>query len=331
MREYIAGFLTGLVLLMAGGPVWAQEGNGFSALPPPCGTEPIVIAGMQWPSSAVLAEIHAQILRREYGCVAEVVPGDLAATSSSMATTGQPAVAPELWINRVADVWNSAIESQSVRQAGPTFDATALEGWFIPDFVADNHPGLTRAASLKDYWQVFRTGATGKAKFISCPPDWACAVINRNLLTALGLADQFEIVEPANRFELDTLIGEAVSRREAVIFYYWQPNAVLAQLAFRQLDLGAYDAVAAACLAKRVCAEPSPSAFVPEPVVIALADWVFASAPQVAGYFQRAQMPVGEMNALLAWQNEQGETPAVTAAHFISTRADVWRSWIGNN
>jgi len=328
MRGYITGFLAGLVLMTAG--ALAQTEGGFSDLPPACGTEPIAIAGMQWPSSAMLAEIHAQLLQREYGCVTRVVPGDLTATSSSMATTGQPAVAPELWLNRVTDVWNSAIENQSVRQAGATFDATPLEGWFIPDFVAANHPGLVSAATLKDYWQVFRAGSTGKAKFISCPPDWACAIINRNMLKALGLADQFEIVEPANRFELDTLIAEAVSRREAIIFYYWQPNAVLAQLGFRQLDLGAYDPAAATCLARRACAAPTPSAFVPEPVVIALADWVFAEAPQVAGYFQRAQMPVAEMNTLLAWQSEQGSTPGEAAAHFIATREEVWRPWLGN-
>ena len=43
--------------------------------------------------------------------------------------------------------------------------------------------------------------------------------------------------QPANRFELDTLIAEAVSRHEPILFYYWQPNSVLAQFAFKSLDL----------------------------------------------------------------------------------------------
>lgn len=314
--------------MAAGGYAQAQDASGFSDLPPPCGDQPISIARMQWPSGAVLAHIHAEILAREYGCEVQVVAGDLSATGSSMATTQQPAVAPEMWNTRIAEVWNSALETQNVRQAGPTFSGDALEGWFIPDFVAQNHPKLTSAAMLKDYWQVFAM-AGGKARFVSCPPDWACALINRNMLKALGIDDLFEIIEPANRFELDTLIGEAMSTKEPILFYYWQPNAVLAQFDFRQLDMGGYDAQALGCLAQRVCDAPVMSSFASEPVVIALAEWVFTDAPQISGYFQRAQMPLAEMNALLAWQSEQSKTAEETAVQFVETRADIWRSWLG--
>lgn len=304
-------------------------GTGFSDLPPPCGTELISIARMQWPSAVLLAQIHQIILEQEFGCEVRIVTGDLTATGSSMATTGQPAVAPELWIARIADIWNSGLEAQTMRQAGDTFAGGPLEGWFIPDFVAENHPELTSAETLTDYWQVFRAEGEARAKFISCPPDWACAIINRNLIAALGLQNLFEIVEPANRFELDTLIAGAMSRREPILFYYWQPNAVMAQFTFKSIDLGAFNAEAFTCLAQRACINPQASAYASEPVVIAMAEWVFADAPQVAGYFRRAAMPLDEMNALLAWQSENAGTPEETADHFIATRREVWEPWLG--
>lgn len=316
----------GLWILLATVGSQAQESGGISDAAI-CGEEPISIARMQWPSGAVIAHIHAEILRKEYGCTVDVVTGDMTATSSSMATTGQPAVAPEMWITRIADVWNSAIENQTVRQAGQTFTSVPLEGWFVPDFVVENNSGLNSVETLKDFWQVFQDGGQ-KARFVSCPPDWACAIINRNLLKAHGLDGLFEIVEPANRFELDTLIGEAMSSREPILFYYWQPNAVMGQFSFTQLDMGAYDAEAVSCLARRSCAEPKPSAFAPEPVVIALSEWVFVDVPQIAAYFQKAQMPVAEMNDLMAWQSEQGRTAEETALWFVETRADIWRSWL---
>lgn len=319
--------VAGLWLVLTAPGAQAQESSGFSELPPPCGTVPVSIARMQWPSAAILSHIHAELLGAEYGCVVDVVTGDMTATSSSMATTGQPAVAPEMWVTRIADIWNSAIENQSVRQAGQTFTPVPLEGWFVPDFVVENNPGLGSVETLRDFWQVFRDGGQ-RARFVSCPPDWACAIINRNLLKAHGLDELFEIVEPANRFELDTLIGEAMSSRDPILFYYWQPNAVMGQFSFTQLDMGAYDAEAVSCLARRSCVSPKPSAFAPEPVVIALADRVFNEVPQVAGYFQRAQMPVGEMNALLAWQSEQAATAEETARHFVETREDIWRPWL---
>jgi glycine betaine/proline transport system substrate-binding protein len=283
---------------------------------------------MQWPSASLLAQIHARLLRAHFGCEVQLLVGDLGATASSMGATGQPAIAPEMWIERIADIWNPALTSRKVRSAGTSFVETSFEGWFIPDYVATAHPELTTAASLKDLASALAPPG-GRARFISCPIDWGCSVINRNMLRAHGLDALFEIVEPANRFELDSLIASSVSAQEPIVFYYWQPNPVLAQFPFKPLDLGAFDRDALICLARRVCAEPKPSGFAPERVVIAVADWVFVEAPAVAAYFTRAQMPMAEMNTLLLWLNEGGATVETVADRFVAERGDVWRPWVG--
>lgn len=303
----------------------AQAGQAADAVPTPCGTQPVTIARMSWPSAEILAEIHARLLAQAYGCAVQVIPGDLAATGSSMGSTGQPAVAPEMWTTRIAEVWNAGIEAQMVRPAAPTYADGALEGWFIPDYVADALPNLTTAAGL-----AAELPALGqKPRFISCPIDWACAVINRNLLAAYGLTDLVDLVEPANRFEMDTLIAAAVSQQDPILFYYWQPNAVLAQFAFRALDMGPYDEAAAQCLAGRTCAAPIPSAFAPDSVVAALSEWVFTDIPVIAGYFQRARLPLAEMNTLLAQLGEPGGSVEGVADRFVAERGDVWAAWVG--
>lgn len=333
MRARFRGLVLALLMASLGGlsgPVSAQETAGEPApevaAPPPCGTQPIAIARMQWPSAALLAEIHARILADQFGCAVRVAPGDLAATASSMGATGQPAVAPEMWITRITDIWNPAIKAQKMRQAGQSYAETTFEGWFIPDYVAQAHPDLKSAAQIKD--QAGQLGGGKKLRFLSCPADWGCAVINRNLLRAFGLTGLVEVIEPANRFELDQLIAEAVGRNEAFVFYYWQPNAVLNQFAFKPLDLGAYDKDTFACLGRNSCVSPTPSAFPPDPVVIALAEWVFADAPRVASYFTRAAMPLGEMNALLARLNEPGMTVEAIADQFVAERAEIWKPWV---
>jgi glycine betaine/proline transport system substrate-binding protein len=85
-------------------PAAAPETPVAPAPPQPCGTQNMTIARMSWPSASLLAEIHARLLTQEFGCEARVVPGDLAATASSMGSTGQPAVAPEMWVTRIAEV-----------------------------------------------------------------------------------------------------------------------------------------------------------------------------------------------------------------------------------
>lgn len=312
----------------AGGQAGPASAPAPSAPPPVCGTQPFSIARMGWPSAALLAEIHARILTTQFACDARIVSGDLAATASSMGSTGQPLVAPELWANRIADVWNGAMDAQMVRSAAPTYVETAFESWYMPSMMAANFLEAPSAAGLAQALPQLSPGQ--KVRFISCPTDWACSIINRNLLRAHGLDDLVEIVEPANRFEMDRLIAEAVNRREQFLFYYWQPNAVLAQLDFTALDMGAYDEEAAKCLASRVCAAPRPSAFPPDLVVIALAERVFTGMPQIAGYFQRATLPLAEMDKMLAELNLPGATPEAVADRFLAEREAIWRSWVGS-
>lgn len=305
----------------------AEVAETPAAPPPPCGTQPMTIARMSWPSAALLADIHARILNAEFACAAQVVPGDLAATASSMGSTGQPAVAPEMWVTRIADVWNGAVETQMVRSIAPSFAEATMEGWFIPAYMEGAFGGTPSAAALQPLLSTQTSEMP--VRFISCPADWACSVINRNLISAYGLGSLVQVVEPANRFEMDALIAEAVSRQENFILYYWQPNAVLAQLDFRALDMGAYDEEAMKCLARLACATPTPSAFPAETVVVALAEWVFADAPAVASYFQRATLPIAEMNALLGQLNEPGATVESVAERFVVARRDLWGAWLG--
>lgn len=297
----------------------------------PCGVEEITIAEMGWPSAAILANIHATILRAEFDCIVRLVPGEPEATLSSMATTQQPAVAPELWVSRQAEVWNGAMQAASARAAAPSFADGPLEAWFVPSYVRENNPGLEGTTDIMDHWQVFLAEGQERGALMSCPPDWACSVINRNMAAGLGLDERFDIVEPDDRFAMDAALTEAVSGREPVLAYYWQPNALIDRLDLVPLDMGDFDPGHAQCMAIRDCVPFGNSGFAPDTVVIAVAEWVFTDAPDVADYLARASIPIAEMNRLLAWQAEEEASAEAVAQHFLITGRDVWRPWVGED
>jgi glycine betaine/proline transport system substrate-binding protein len=328
----LLAFLTGSAGLAqdAAAPNPAAGAPAEAAPSPPCGTQPMTIARMAWPSAALLAEIHSRLLTAYFQCNVTVQEGDLAATGSSMGALGQPAVAPELWVSRIADIWNSAMQGQKVRQAGLTYAEPVFEGWFVPDYAAQQWPEVTTTEGLKAHAADFGDATSGgRGKLISCPVDWGCAIVNRNLLRAYGLDQSFEIVEPANRFEMDTLIAEAVGRKQPILFYYWQPNAILSQFAFKPVALPPYNHDAFQCMGRTSCSAPTPTGFAPDPVVVALAEWVYLDAPQVAAYFSRAHMPFAEMNLMLQQLGEPGATAETVADRFIAERGEVWRPWVG--
>ncbi len=294
-----------------------------------CAPDEFTIAQMAWPSAAILANIHAIILTEHFDCPTRLVTGDPSGTISSMTTTGRPAVAPELWVSRVPDLWNGALRAQSVRAAGPVFSEQNLEGWFIPSYVRDNHPGLVAAEDLDDYWRVFAPEGGERGVLVSCPPDWACALLNRNLLTGYGIDNRFEVTEPADRFTLDRMIADAASQRAPILVYYWQPNGLIDRFDLIALDMGPFDHGNAQCIALANCVPFGPSSFAADTVVIGLAEWVFADAPQIAGYFARAVFPLDEMNRLLALQAENDWDAEQAARHFVDSHEGIWREWVG--
>lgn len=321
-------------LMPGAGPALAQlqvlessvPGTGMDG---PCATPEFTIAAMPWASGEILAHIHAQLIEAELGCRVRVMAGDAAGTLAAISATRQPAAAVEVWASRVPDIWNAAAEAGNLRAAGPAYGAGTMEAWFVPDYVMTNNPGLVSATSLRDHWQVFAQAGEETAPFWSCPAEWACAVLNPNLLAGHRLTDRFTVVVPEDRSALDQALAGAVAERRPILSYYWQPNALVAQLDLVPLDMGAVDEDALACAAESVCVPFQPTAFPADIVVNVLASWVFSDAPAVARYFERAQMPLAEMNRLLAWQIEQGADAARVAAHFIATGEAVWSGWTG--
>src|SRR5690554_1435461 len=128
---------------------------------PRCGTQAISVARMQWPSAAILAQIHGRLLAEHFECEVRLQEGDLAATASSMGATGQPAVAPEMWIARIADIWNAAIQAQKVRQAGTAYVEPVFEGWFVPDYVTAELPEVTSIEGLRQHAASFGRDCRG--------------------------------------------------------------------------------------------------------------------------------------------------------------------------
>jgi glycine betaine/proline transport system substrate-binding protein len=245
-----------------------------------------------------------------------------------LGATGEQALAPEMLTARIADICIAGVKAENLRQAAPSYDTAVLEGWYIPGYVAETHPELTNLDAFKAYAAIFAANG-GRLRFISCPKDWGCALINKNLIAAAGLTDRLNVVTPADRFEMDKLIAEAVSRKQPFGFYYWQPNAILSQFAFRPIDLGPYDHDAFQCLGRQVCNMGKVSSFAPEPVVVAVSDWVFTDLPQVAGYFTRATMPITEMDTLLMQMGEAGGSIESVAERFVAERKDIWGKWVG--
>lgn len=352
--------LTLLIALLAQSHFAAAQ-EAEPSTPPVCGDREITIARMGWPSAEILSHIHEVILRGAFDCETRLVAGDTSATGSAMATAQLPAIAPELWVSRIPEIWNAASTASSVLKAGNTFGSGDMQGWFIPKYLAEEFPDLVKLSDLQTHWQIFRprrqspepvnpsavqdplgpapeipqeslfAASTGPGTFVSCPEAWACAIINRNMLRGLGLQNRLKIFSPTDGVAFDREITKALSRKAPVLFYYWQPTATLAQFEFQMLKSGTFNAEGYLCNATPDCPNPSPTGYGREAVIIAVAAWVQRTAPSIAEYLNLASMPLATMNSLLAWQTELGTTATDVANYFIEVNKPVWSQWLSES
>ena len=176
---------------------------GEAPPPPPCGTQPITIARMSWPSAALLAEIHARLLTANLSAATcRCRTGDLAATGSSMGATGQPAVAPEMWIARIADIWNAAIKAQKVRPGRrrpmPRRGVRGLvRARLCRGAVAGSDDDRRAQGACRRFRRWRRQGAGSSPARSTGAARWSTATC----CAPMGSTSVVDIVEPANRFE----------------------------------------------------------------------------------------------------------------------------------
>jgi len=295
-----------------------------------CGTDKTIqIAEMGWPSAAALAHIHAIILGKGFGCSVELVTGDTVPTLASMTTKGVPALAPELWPSASKEAWDKAVAEGAVVNLGPAITEGLVQGWYIPSYVAKANPGLRSVDDLAKYAKLFADpDDPSKGRFITCPPGWACEVMNANFFKAYGLDKSFNIFSPGSGGALDATITRAFVREEPIVFYYWGPTAMMGRFAMTRLDMAPFDAKKFACIGDPACADPQKTDFIVPDAVKAAAGWLPKASPTIADYLSKVSLGTVDIGHMLMWGEDNKADAEATAINFLKSAPEIWTQWV---
>lgn len=295
--------------------------------------ERLTIANMNWRSAEVLAHVDLLILNKGYGCEAELVPGDTVPTLTSMMEKGQPDVAPEAWINGVREPLEKAVKEGRLHLASESLQDGGVEGWWIPKYLADAYPQIRTVEDALKRPDLFPApDDRNKGAVHNCPSGWTCEILIANLFKAYkGQAKGFKLVDTGSSAGLDGSIAKAYERRQGWLGYYWAPTALLGKYEMVRLDEGVpHDAAEwTRCTIKPDCVDPKPNAWKPAKVYTVVADRFRRSAGPAYEYLLRRRWNNSTVNALLAWMQDKQATGEDGARHFLKTRPDVWKAWVG--
>ena len=295
-----------------------------------CG--PISIAEMKWASAGIAAQVDKIILEEGYDCRVQLVSGDTMPTFSSMNERGEPDLAPEFWVNSDrAELERASREGRLIIGAEILSDG-AVEGWWIPKFVADANPGLRTVQQALDRPELFpHPTEPSKAAVVNCPSGWSCEVSTANLFKALGAANKgFELVETTSADELDASIANAFQNKKGWLGYYWAPTAILGKYEMVKLSFDVpHDKVEwDTCTAVRGCGHPEVNSY-PTSRAFTLATKRFSEEAAAAmDYINKRQWTNAAVNSILAWQLDNQATNQDAARYFLKTMPDIWRKWV---
>jgi glycine betaine/proline transport system substrate-binding protein len=302
-----------------GGAGTTAAGGDGGTTAPAGGDATINIVANAWTASALNAEIAAQLIESELGYDAEIIAIDENTMFTGL-SDGSLDVALELWPSGITEDEQAFIDDGSVVDIGE-LGAIGKIGWFVPQYVIDEHPELATWEGFQDpeLAALFATAETGDlGRFLGTDPSYS--QYDEAIIANLGLP--FEVVfsgsEPATVAELDARVAAG----EPIVMYWWTPTAAVAKYELVNVLLPEYT--------EECYADPAAiDCDYPEDVLIKVASSQLADkAPEVQTFLEAFTITTDDQLSMLPSVEIDGEDAADVAAQWITDHEDVWSTWL---
>ena len=301
------------------------------AMTPIAKADEIKIAELNWQSGSMIANIDAYILKHGYGHDTELVPGGIDATIASMMATGSPNIFGEAWTSLLGDDATLNIKSSdtdSLVQLRDQVVVGAGEGWYVPDYIVEQH-GLTTIEQVLSRPDLFpHPEDSSKGGIVICPEGWSCKKHNENLFRAFDMeAKGWKIIDPGSGTGLNAYWEGQVLKQAGVVGYYWAPTVLVGRLNMVKLDSDfEYKPLHwKNCIAKLECADPKPM------------NWPTASTGtivtpninlSVAEYLTARSFNGNIIGEMLVWADDNQATAEDMAVEFLKRYPELWTKWV---
>ena len=314
-------------------PVAAHAGSWCSS------GKPVHFAGVTWESGSFTSEVLRFITEKGYGCTTDSVPGSTAATETALSRNDLQ-VWSEQWTGR-SEIIAKAVADNHVKLIGDTLPGGTNEGWFVPEYVVKGDakrnikplaPSLTSVADLPKYKDVFQDDEEpGKGRFLNCPSGWDCERVNRRLLTVLKLDDTYTDFRPGTGAALDAAIASAYERGKPILFYYWEPAALMAKYKFVQLKMPPFDQKCWETLRADNSASQCASSYLVSHLKVGVSTPFYQAEPELMTTYSKISFPMDFLNKTILDMTTKKIDGPTMAKQFLRDHPEMWKAWVPND
>lgn len=286
----------------------------------------VSITQMNWASNAVVTNTAKFLMEQGYGCDVSVVPSDTVPAVTSVAENGEPDIVTELWLNSTGEVYDRLESEGKIERLGKVFRPGGIEGWWIPTYLAEEHP------ELKTIEGVMNNPELVDNRFNNCPDGWGCRVVSDNLIRALDLESSgIEVYNHGSGETLATSMASAYEDEEPWFGYYWGPTVPLGKYDMTKVSMGEYKPEVHNRNQTPDAENPGVSAFPAAPILTAVTTDFKEREPEVAKMLAQFHFKTSTMSSLLAWKSKNSASGEETAVHYIQNNKDVWSKWLNDS
>lgn len=290
-------------------------------------TTPIKLAGLTWESGQFTTAVIKKIIQQGYGCEVTEVSGSSTAQENALMQNDLQLIA-EVWQGR-SPVLAQAVAAERVQIVGDTLAGGATQAWYIPKYLAEQYPDLRNHHDLFRYASLFKSDAARqKASFLNCPKGWVCEGFNQRLLHNTGLDQVYRVVQPGTGAAMDAEIAAQYAQKKPILFYYWQPAALMAKYEFVPISFPAHDAKCWSQLLAANNRSDCVSGFPSSTLSVAVSEGFARQNPEIMRFLGKLQMTPQQLNRSLLAMREQQHSAETQADLFFEQYPEVWQSWL---
>lgn len=231
--------------------------------------------------------------------------------------TGEVDAIVENWGHE--DLKKTYIEEKKVAvEAGPTGNKGVI-GWYVPQWLAEQHPDLLDAANLNKYADLFKTSeSSGKGQLLDGDPSFVTN--DEALVTNLKL--NYKVVYSGSEAASIKAAQQATAQKAPLLFYFYEPQWLFAKEKYVRVKLPAYTPGCDADPKKVACDYPD---YTLDKVVSAKFAETGGKAYQLIKNFTWTNE---HQNTVASYIAVDGKSPEQAAQMWVKDNEPVWKPWI---
>jgi glycine betaine/proline transport system substrate-binding protein len=297
----------------SGGGAPAASGSASSGAP--CGT--VNMAMNDWVGYTADAAVVTYVAETKLGCKVnqkalkeEIAWGGFA--------SGQVDVIMENWGH--ADLTKKYIDQQKVAvDGGPTGNIGEI-GWYVPPWLATEHPDILDWKNLNKYAPQFKTSESGsQGQLLDGDPSFVTN--DEALVTNLKL--DYKVVYAGSEAALIQSFKDAEANKKWVIGYFYSPQWFLLEVPLKKVMLPAYTEGCDAVAAKIACDYPEYK--LNKIMATKFAD----SGSPAASLIKKFTWTNDDQNLVAKYITADKMSPEEAAKKWVDANPDKVTAWLG--